>query len=69
MDKISWLIEGTQLKIETFTTSTKQNREKVFVLRAEFYPDQLIQFIYTFTDNPSAISAPLPNLPILMADK
>ncbi|XP_046633373.1 uncharacterized protein LOC124312878 isoform X2 [Daphnia pulicaria] len=75
MDKIFWLIEGTQLKIldlakiEMLTATNKLNRAKVFVLRAEFYPSPLIESIYAYIGNPSAITAPLPVLPILLGDK
>jgi hypothetical protein len=75
MEKIFWLIEGIQLKmldmaeIVMLTATNKRNRAKVFVLRAEFYPVPLIESIYAYIGNPSAISAPLPVLPVLSADK
>ncbi len=75
MDKIVWLIEGIQLKmldlakIEMLTATNKLNRAKVFVLRAEFYPSPLIESVYAYIGNPSAIIAPLPVLPILSGDK
>ncbi|EFX61805.1 hypothetical protein DAPPUDRAFT_271783 [Daphnia pulex] len=75
MDKIFWLIEGIQLqmldlaKIEMLTATNKLNRAKVFVLRAEFYPSPLIESIYAYIGNPSAIIAPLPVLPILSGVK
>lgn len=75
MDKIFWLIEGIQLKmldlakIEMLTATNKLNRAKVSVLRAEFYPGPLIESIYAYIGNPSAIIAPLPVLPILSGDK
>jgi hypothetical protein len=75
IEKIFWLIEGTQLKmldmveIVMLTATNKPNRAKVFLLRAEFYPVPLIESIYAYIGNPSAISAPLPVLTILSADK
>jgi hypothetical protein len=78
MDKIFWLIEGILeielkildlAKIEMLTATNKLNRAKVFVLRAEFYPSPLIESIYAYIGNPSAITAPLPVLPILSGDK